>query len=60
VTIGPKLIQEMEEQVIQIRQPLKETHDKQKSHVDAHRTNRSYEVGYHIFICIKPNKNIIL
>jgi hypothetical protein len=30
VTVGPELIQEMEEQVIQIRQRLKEAHDRQK------------------------------
>jgi hypothetical protein len=59
VTIGPKLIQEMEDQVIHIRQQLKETRDKQKMHVDAHRTDQSYEVGYHVFICIGPNKNTI-
>jgi hypothetical protein len=37
VTVGPELIQEMEEQVIQIRQRLKEAHDRQKSYVDAHK-----------------------
>jgi hypothetical protein len=30
VTVGPELIQEMEEQVIQIRQRLKEAQDRQK------------------------------
>ena len=41
VTVGPKLIQEMEEQVIQIRQRLKEAQDRQKHYANAHRTNRS-------------------
>ena len=45
VTIGPELIQEMEEQVIHIRQRLKEAQDRQKNYADAHRTDRSYEVG---------------
>ena len=59
VTVGPELIQEMEEQVIQIRQRLKEAQDRQKSYVDAHRTDRSYEVGDQVFICIRPNKSTI-
>ena len=60
VTVGPELIQEMEEQVIQIRQRLKEAQDRQKSYADAHRTDRSYEVGDQVFICIRPNKSTIL
>jgi hypothetical protein len=46
----------MEEQVIQIRQRLKEAQDRQKSYADAHRTDRSYEVGDQVFIRIRPNK----
>jgi transposase InsO family protein len=59
VTVGPELIQEMEEQVIQIRQRLKETQDRQKSYADAHSTDRSYGVGDQVFIRIRPNKSTI-
>jgi hypothetical protein len=59
VTVGPELIQEMEKQVIQIRQRLKEAQDRQKSYADAHRTDRSYEVGDQVFIRIRPNKSTI-
>jgi hypothetical protein len=59
VTVGLELIQEMEEQVIQIRQRLKEAHDRHKSYVDAHRTDRSYKVGDQVLICIMPNKSTI-
>ena len=52
VLVGPELLQEMEEQVVQIRKRLKEARDRQKSYVDAHRTDRSYEVGDHVFIYI--------
>jgi ribosomal protein L21E len=45
--------------VIQIRQRLKEAQDRQKSYVDAHRTDRSYEVGDQVFIFIRPSKSII-
>eukprot|EP00253_Pinus_taeda_P029424 PITA_29424 len=59
VIIGPKLIHEMEVQVSQIRQRLKEAQDRQKSYADAHRTDRRYEVGDQVFVCIKPNKSTI-
>eukprot|EP00253_Pinus_taeda_P002337 PITA_02337 len=59
VIIGPELIHEMEAQVNQIRQRLKEAQDRQKSYVDAHRTNRRYEVGDQVFVRIKPNKSTI-
>jgi hypothetical protein len=59
VTIGPELIQEMEEHVIQFRKKLKEEQDRLKSYVDAHRTDRSYKVGDQVFICIRPNKSTI-
>jgi hypothetical protein len=49
----------MEEQVIKIRQRLKEARDRQKSYADAHRTDRSYEVGDQVFIRIRPNKSTI-
>jgi hypothetical protein len=45
--------------VIHIRQRLKEAHDRQKSYADAHRTDRSYEVGGQVFIRIRPNKSTI-
>jgi hypothetical protein len=45
--------------VIQIRQRLKETQDRKKSYLDAHKTDRSYEVGDQVFIRIRPNKSTI-
>jgi len=59
VIVGLELIQEMEEQVIQIRQGLKEARDRHKSCVDAHRTDQSYEVGDLVFILMGPNKSTI-
>ena len=40
-------------------QQLKEAQDRRKIYVDAQRTDRSYEVGDHVFICIRPNKSTI-
>jgi hypothetical protein len=45
--------------VIQIRQRLKEAQDRQKIYADAHRTDRSYEVGDKFSIHIRPNKSTI-
>jgi hypothetical protein len=45
--------------VIKIRRRLKEAHDRQKSYVDAHRTNRSCKVGDQVSICIRHNKSTI-
>jgi hypothetical protein len=59
VTVGLELIQEMEEQVIQNRQRLKEAHDRKKSYVVAHKTDRCYKVGDQFFIRIRPNKSTI-
>lgn len=59
IIVGPKLIQEMEEQVKQIRQRLKEAQDRQKIYPNAHRTNRNYEVGDQVLIRIRPNKSTI-
>jgi len=59
VIVGLKLIQEIEEQVKQIRQRLKEAQDSRKSYADAHRTNMNYEVGDQVFVCVRPNKSAI-
>jgi hypothetical protein len=50
VLVGPEVIQEMEDQMKTIRQRIKEAQDRQKSYVDAHRVDRSYEVGDRVFL----------
>ena len=57
--MGPEAIQEMEEQMQTIRQRIKEAQDRQKSYVDAHRVDRSYEVGDRVFLRVKPHKSSI-
>ena len=42
-----------------IRQRIKEAQDRQKSYADAHRVDRSYEVGDRVFVRVKPHKNSI-
>ena len=59
VPVGPKAIQEMEEQMQTIIQRIKEAQDRQKSYVDAHRVNRSYEFGDRVFLWVKSHKSSI-
>ena len=59
VLVGPEAIQEMEEQMQTIRKRIKEAQDRQKSYVDAHRVDRSYEVGDRVFLQVKMHKSSI-
>jgi hypothetical protein len=59
VLVGPEAIQEMEEQMQSIRHGIKEAQDRQKSYADAHRVDRSYEVGDRVFLRVKPHKSSI-
>ena len=49
----------MKEKMQTIRQRIKEAHDRQKSHADAHWVDRSYEVGNRVFLRVKPHKSSI-
>jgi hypothetical protein len=42
-----------------IRQRIQEAQDRQKSYVDAHRVDRSYEVDDRVFLWVKPHKSSI-
>jgi hypothetical protein len=42
-----------------IRQRIKEVQDRHKSYVDAHRVDRSYEVGDRVFLRVKLHKSLI-
>jgi hypothetical protein len=59
VLVGPEVIQEMEEHMQSIRQRIKEVQDWQKSYVDVHCIDRSYEIGYRVFLWVKPQKSLI-
>ena len=56
VLIGPEVVQEMEEQMTMIRGRLKEAQDRQNSYDDAHRVERSYEVGDRVFLRVRTPK----
>ena len=50
VLVGTEVIQEMKEKMQTIIQRIKEAQDRQKSYVDAHRVDHSYEVDDRIFL----------
>lgn len=58
VLIRAEVVQEMEEQMTMIKGGLKEAQDRQKSYVDAHRVDRSYEVGDRVFLRVRPQKSL--
>jgi hypothetical protein len=57
--VGLEEIQELEYQMKTIRQRIKEAQDRQKSYADAHRVDRSYEVGDRVFFQVKLHKSSI-
>jgi hypothetical protein len=59
VIVGLEMLQEMKEQVLQIRQRLKEGNDRQKSYADAKRTPREFTVGDKVLLRVKPQKSTI-
>jgi hypothetical protein len=58
VLVGLEVIQEMEEQMKTIRQRIKEVQDRQKSYVDAHHVDRSYEVGDRVFLRVRVRSSL--
>jgi predicted glycoside hydrolase/deacetylase ChbG (UPF0249 family) len=57
--VGPEAIQEMEYHMKTIIQRIKEAWDRQKSYVDAHHVDHSYDVGDQIFFRVKRHKSSI-
>ena len=47
----------MEQEVVNIRQNLKEAWDRQKSYADKHRLNRYFSVGDHVYLRVRAKKS---
>jgi hypothetical protein len=50
VTIGPYMLKEMEQQVIQIKQNMKIAQDRQKSYEDMKLTPIEFKAGDHVYL----------
>ena len=57
VVLGQKLLKEMEEEVVKIKQNLKAAQDRQKSYADKHRVNREFRVGDHVYLRVRAKKS---
>jgi hypothetical protein len=55
--VGPKLLKEMEDQIVKIKQNLKVSQDRQKIYVDKNRTRREFKVGDRVFLKVKANRS---
>jgi hypothetical protein len=55
--VGPDLLKEMEEQMLNIKKNLKASQDRQKSYADKNRTHREFKVGDHVFLKVKAKKS---
>ena len=50
ILLGPKLLKEMDQEVVKIKQNLKVAQDKQKIYAYKHRVNREFSVGDHVYL----------
>jgi hypothetical protein len=55
--VGPKLLKEMEDQMLKIKKNLKGAQDMQKIYADKNRTRREFKVGEHVFLKVKFNRS---
>jgi hypothetical protein len=56
VILGLELLKDMEDQVVNIKQNLKASQDRQKVYVEKSRTTRKFKVGEHVLLKVKPKK----
>jgi hypothetical protein len=56
ILIGPVMLRNLEEQA-KIRKHLNEAQDCQKIYTNAHRFEREFLVGDHVFLWIRPKKS---
>jgi hypothetical protein len=58
VIIGPCMLKEMEQQVIQIRQNMKIAQDRQKSYADMKMTPIEFKARNHVYLQVIPRKDL--
>ena len=57
VVLGPELLKEMEQEVVNIRHNLKAAQDRQKSYADKHRVNMEFSVRDHVYLRVRASKS---
>ncbi|GKA14253.1 hypothetical protein Tco_0693899, partial [Tanacetum coccineum] len=56
---GPELVQETTEKIIQIKQIIQATHDRQKSYTDLKRKPMEFQVGDRVMLKVLPWKGVV-
>jgi len=57
VLIGTDMLAEMEHEMQVIKHNLKATKDNNKSYADQHRAFKDFQVGEHVYLCIKVKRS---
>jgi hypothetical protein len=57
ITLGPKLLKEMEHAMVKIRLNLKVSQDKKNNYAYSKRTHREFKVGDHVYLRVKPKRS---
>ena len=57
IVLGPELLKEMEQEVVNIRKNLKVAQDRQKIYADKYRVNREFNVGDHVYLRVRAKKS---
>ncbi|GKF16527.1 putative reverse transcriptase domain-containing protein [Tanacetum coccineum] len=57
--LGPELIQETTEKIIQIKQRMQAAHDRQKSYADLKRKPMEFQVGDKVMLKVLPWKGVV-
>ncbi|GJZ04702.1 hypothetical protein Tco_0537977 [Tanacetum coccineum] len=56
---GPKIVQEMTEKIIQIKQRIQATRDRQKNYADLKRKPMKFQVGDRVMLKVSPWKGVV-
>ncbi|GJU34348.1 putative reverse transcriptase domain-containing protein [Tanacetum coccineum] len=56
---GPKIVQEITEKVIQIKQRIQAAHDQQKNYADLKRKPMEFQVGDRVILKVSPWKRVV-
>nr|GEW83599.1 putative reverse transcriptase domain-containing protein [Tanacetum cinerariifolium] len=57
--LGPKIIQETTDKIIQIKQRIQAAHNRQKSYVDLKRNPMEFQVGDRVMLKVSPWKGVV-
>jgi hypothetical protein len=56
VVLGPKFVEDTEDQMVKIKRSLKETQDRKKSYANKNKKHIEFKVGEHVILEVNPKK----